>query len=192
VTGLAIGDTTLHGSWFWDNWESDGWSMCWETRGESEDEQPVEVQCQLPTGETSAAGSWGTGSLATALSWNQTLTGTGTFTGSTIAEDQAAGGSDTCDFQNSEIEKYKLTGLDATVTSGNHWGPDVVGYLTPAVTYYRQHGRAPCSATVVQDMYISCTDMLHKYTSGNLTVGITSTQVSSKRHSAAAVSTNWP
>jgi hypothetical protein len=45
-TGLSIGETTLHGSWFWDNWESDGWSMCTETRGESEDSQPVNV---LPT-----------------------------------------------------------------------------------------------------------------------------------------------
>jgi hypothetical protein len=44
LTGLIPGDTALHGSWFWDNWESDGWSMCWETRGESEDQQPVQVK----------------------------------------------------------------------------------------------------------------------------------------------------
>ncbi|HEY0766032.1 MAG TPA: hypothetical protein VGD61_26865 [Pyrinomonadaceae bacterium] len=46
VTGLSIGDTALHGSYSWDNWESDGWSQCTETRGESEDSQPVNV---LPT-----------------------------------------------------------------------------------------------------------------------------------------------
>ena len=44
VTGLAPGTTSLHGSWFWQQWTSDGWSMCWEDRGESEDSQPVEVQ----------------------------------------------------------------------------------------------------------------------------------------------------
>lgn len=44
VQGLVPGETTLHGSWFWDNWESDGWSMCWETRGESEDQQPIDVR----------------------------------------------------------------------------------------------------------------------------------------------------
>lgn len=44
VQSLLPGGTTLHGSWFWDNWESDGWSMCWETRGESEDQQPVQVR----------------------------------------------------------------------------------------------------------------------------------------------------
>src|ERR1051325_937460 len=44
VTGLAVGETALHGIWSWDQWESDGWSMCWETRGQSEDQQPVQVQ----------------------------------------------------------------------------------------------------------------------------------------------------
>lgn len=43
VQSLSPGETVLHGSWYWDNWESDGWSMCWETRGESEDQQPVQV-----------------------------------------------------------------------------------------------------------------------------------------------------
>lgn len=43
VEGLASGDTFINGSWYWDNWESDGWSMCWETRGESTDSQPVQA-----------------------------------------------------------------------------------------------------------------------------------------------------
>lgn len=43
VEGLANGGTFINGSWYWDNWESDGWSMCWETRGESTDSQPVDV-----------------------------------------------------------------------------------------------------------------------------------------------------
>lgn len=50
VTGLALGDTALHGSWFWDNWTSDGWSQCFEDRGESEDSQPVNVVPTLSVG----------------------------------------------------------------------------------------------------------------------------------------------
>jgi hypothetical protein len=53
VTGLSLGETTLHGSWSWDNWESDGWSQCWETRGESEDSQPVNVVPTLTVGTVS-------------------------------------------------------------------------------------------------------------------------------------------
>ena len=44
VTGLKPGSTALHGSYFWQMWESDGWSMCWETRGENEEQQPVDVK----------------------------------------------------------------------------------------------------------------------------------------------------
>jgi hypothetical protein len=53
VTGLAVGDTALHGTYSWDNWESDGWSQCTETRGESEDSQPVNVTPTLSVGNIS-------------------------------------------------------------------------------------------------------------------------------------------
>ena len=65
VSGLAIGDTALHGSWWWDNWESDGWSQCTETRGESEDSQPVNVVPALTVGTVTVSPNHvGTGSDA--------------------------------------------------------------------------------------------------------------------------------
>jgi hypothetical protein len=103
-----------------------------------------------------------------------------------------AGGSDNCDWADSEIPKAALSGLSATVTTGNNWSPDVVGYTPAAINYYRANGRAPCEAIVPQDMYINCPDMLHKYTSGNLVYGITATQISIKRHSAMTQTKNWP
>jgi hypothetical protein len=153
---------------------------------------PAEVQCPIPTGETSAAGTWGTGTQATVHFWKMTLTRSGNFVGRSVAEQQGTtGNTDTCHFTGSEIAKYELTGLDATLTTGNKWEPDAIGYLTPAVTYYRAHNRAPCSATVQQNMFMDCPAMLTQYTTGPVTVGITSTDVSSKRHSAAAQTKAW-
>jgi len=153
---------------------------------------PAEVQCPIPTGETSEAGSWGTGVMATVHSWKMTLTGPGNFVGRSIAEQQGTtGGTDNCHFTGSEIPKYELTGLDATVAAQNKWEPDAIGYKTPAVTYYREHNRAPCSATVTQNMFMDCPQILTQYATGPVTVGITATEVSSKRHSAAAQTKAW-
>src|SRR6185369_15513343 len=41
VEGLNAGETYLNGSWAWDQWDLlDGWSQCYESRGESTDSQP--------------------------------------------------------------------------------------------------------------------------------------------------------
>jgi len=122
------------------------------------------------------------------------LTGTGNFVGRDIAEQEGTPPtiSDACHFQGSMVEPYKVTGLAATVTTGNKWQHDFVGRSTGAVTYYRQQGRAPCTAVATQVMFMDCPDMLHPYANGNLEVGITATTVSSKRHSAAAQSKTWP
>lgn len=43
VEGLAAGETVLNGSWWSDQWTSDGWSMCFESRGEETASQPMAV-----------------------------------------------------------------------------------------------------------------------------------------------------
>ena len=78
-----------------------------------------------------------------------------------------------------------------TVTEGNHWEPNA-GFSTGAVTYYRGQGRAPCTATATQVMNIDCRDRLYEYHHGDMTIGITATQVSSKRHTATTQTKNWP
>ena len=194
VTGQFPGQTALRGIYSWQSFTSDGWSICYEDRGQTEEMAPVDVQCKIPTGETSAPDVWGTGNLATVHMWKQTLTGPGDFTGRSIAEQEGTPAtiSDACHFQGSMVDPYAITGLDATVTAGNKWQHDSVGRSTGAVTYYRQQGRAPCSATASQVMFISCPDMLHQYATGNLVVGITATSVSSKRHSATEQTKTWP
>jgi hypothetical protein len=191
--GENMGSTTGVGSYDYIYYDNDGMD-CYQRNSSNTDYAGVDVQCQIPTGETSASDVWGTGDKATVHMWKQTLTGPGDFTGRTIAEQEGNPPtiSDTCYFQGSTVMPYKVTGLDAPVTSGNHWSPDAVGFMTGAVTYYRNHGRAPCSATASQVMFISCPDILHQYATGNLVIGITSTQVSSKRHSAATQTKTWP
>jgi hypothetical protein len=188
---VGLGDTNIEGCverTIWYNW---GGGYCEPFTDLLCDEAPVEVQCLLPTGETSNSGGWDP-NAPTIHIWNQTLTGSGNFVGRDIAENDGTGGSDNCHWPDSEIPKAALTGLSATVTTGNKWGPDHVGYTPTSINYYRANGRAPCQAIVPQDMYISCPDMLHKYTSGNLVYGITATQISVKRHSAATQTKTWP
>jgi hypothetical protein len=44
VEGLATGETNINGTWSWDQWDLvDGWSQCVESRGDSTDSEPVNV-----------------------------------------------------------------------------------------------------------------------------------------------------
>jgi hypothetical protein len=195
MTGQTVGGATLDG--FVGIQQRYGWDglNCLEYGTyEERDVGPAEVQCQKPTGETSAPDVWGEGVLATVHMWKQTLTGPGNFTGREILEQEGNPPtiSDSCFFEGSEISKYKISGLQATVTEGNQWKPDAVGFPTGAVTFYRNQGRAPCTATATQVMFITCQPTLSQYATGNLVVGITATQVSSKRHGAATQTKTWP
>jgi hypothetical protein len=54
VEGLNAGETYLNGSWAWDQWDLlDGWSQCYESRGESTDSQPMNVVPALTVGTVS-------------------------------------------------------------------------------------------------------------------------------------------
>jgi hypothetical protein len=44
VEGLTTGETTINGTWSWDEWDLiDGWSQCVESRGDSTDSEPVQA-----------------------------------------------------------------------------------------------------------------------------------------------------
>ena len=188
---------SMPGSGWWDGFigyqQDYGWDglNCYEYGTyEERGSAPAEVQCRIPTSETTASGGWDATNV-TIHNFNQTLSGAVSFQGGNIAENDGTGGSDTCHFTNSTVPKAHTTGGSWTVDASQHWGPDAVGYFPAAINYYRANGRAPCQATVVQEMFIDCPDMLHQYTSGNLIYGITSTTITSGRHNVS-VSKTWP
>lgn len=77
------------------------------------------------------------------------------FSGEQVTEKDAGGAADSCWFSGSIVKKTTgLFGGSWPVTSGNTWGPDSVGFTTAAIDYYRKQGRAPCAATVLQQMTI--------------------------------------
>ncbi len=59
------------------------------------------------------------------------------------------------------------------------------------MTYYRNQGRAPCSATIPQRMIIDCVNNYPAYLTHNMVVTIGTTTVSSQRGSQSVTKT-WP
>lgn len=123
----------------------------------------------VPTGETTAFAGFdammtcGEGMDCITLGmWNQTLTPANVnFQGRTVTEENGnpgggGSGNDTCHFAGSVFGRFdRITGGDWTVGAGNVWGVDFVGWLLPAVNYYRDKGRAPCGTTFQQRMVIN-------------------------------------
>ncbi len=150
------------------------------------------VVCTSPTGESTYPVAWSND--PTVYEWDQTLAPTGTsFVGRTVTEqDPGGGGPDTCYFTGSSISPFTaITGGSWTVTSGNHWGHDYVGWHSTAVTYYRNQGRAPCSTTFPQRMVIDCSTGPITYITNTLGADINATTVVSRRAGSMAIET-WP
>ena len=192
VQGLSAGEAFISASWPTDIWTSDGWSMCFESRDDMTDSEPMQVQCTSPTSETTTPIGWD--SDPTVYSWDQTLLPAATnFTGRTVTEqDPGGGGPDTCHFTGSIFTPFTaITGGTWTVTSGNHWGSDHVGWHSSAVTYYRAQGKAPCGTTFPQRMVIDCSTGPITYATNTLGCDINSTTVTSTRAGSMAIRT-WP
>jgi hypothetical protein len=197
VTAVGLGDGTITAHWevFSFTMEhADGIPFCVEESSTTEPETQTAV-CTKPTGETTTFGGWGSGdSLATVGKWNQTLLPTTTnFVGREVIEqDPGGGGPDNCWFQGSIIPKFTtISGGDWPVTTGNAWGPDFIGFPSDAVTYYRNEGRDPCSATIPQRMVISCNSGVLEYRSNTLGYVIDNPKVYSIRDGQQAERT-WP
>lgn len=137
----------------------------------------------IPTGETTASNGWGAGNAITTHRWQMTLTpGTTNFQGRSVTEQNPGGGGpDTCWFNGSTYASWTaITGGTWAVGVGNVWGDDFVGWFSPAVTYYRAQGRAPCQTTFPQDMHINGQGS-PRYRTNTLSCGFTATNVWSTR-----------
>jgi hypothetical protein len=110
----------------------------------------------LPKMETTMFKAWDPTGL-TDGEWQQTIqTPKIVYNGVTVQESNPGGGGpDTCWFSGSIYAPFTaITGGTWTVGAGNKWGFDYVGWFSPAVTYYRSKGRAPCGTTFPQQMQI--------------------------------------
>jgi hypothetical protein len=122
----------------------------------------------IPTGETTAFGGFdaamtcGAGAACVTVGmWNQALTPANVnFNGRNVTErnpvaNGGGSGNDSCHFNGSAVPTFDaITGGNWAVGANNAWGPDYVGWTLPAVTYYRNRGRAPCGTTLQQRMVI--------------------------------------
>jgi hypothetical protein len=149
--------------------------------------------CFIPTAETTAFQGWDTAdSLPTVGIWQQTVSDANgdTISGYLVQETNAAPAVDTCWFPNQDgvLPITGVTGSQWTVNDGNTWGPDDVGVFPGLVTYYRAHRRAPCGATVFQQMQIQCPDnSWYNYGNVNTLEGtFTSSSVTSVRAGGTA------
>lgn len=114
------------------------------------------------------------------------------FSGQSVQESNAAPAVDTCWFQGSSFAKVTgVSGGTWTVSGGNTWGYDGVGWIPDSVPYYRtnapKHGIGiPCGFTMYQQMQISCPSgnwVTYTPSSGNkLTGTIDSTDVENCRY----------
>jgi hypothetical protein len=129
-----------------------------------------------PTGEnTSSAGGDPNAQYATETDYYQTLTGgSGNYVGWYIWEYAAQSGSDGC-YQNTNLNQALVppdpqpsnnTNDPWTVTAGNVWGVDIVGWAPGSVSYIRQNSpmyavspmipNFPCGATAYQALSAEC------------------------------------
>jgi hypothetical protein len=157
--------------------------------------RPAQVVCTAPTAESTSPVGWNS-TYSSLHDWTQTLSPSSTnFTGRVVTEqDPGGGGPDTCHFTGSIFSTFTTIagGTDWTVTSGNHWGADSVGWIPDAVIYYRGEGRAPCGTTFPQRMVISCPNGgTLTYANNTLGGNINATTVTSTR-AGQTVSRTWP
>jgi hypothetical protein len=192
--GMGAGETEVEGNYQYVDWFSDGMD-CYQSYGSGSDSAPVEVDCSVPTDETTAFSRWAdVEGVPTVGMWTQTvLPASINFSGRTVTEeDPGGGGPDTCWFPGSVYAPFTaITGGDWTVTSSNTWQFDAVGPIPAAVTYYRAHNRTPCSVTIPQRMVINCSSGALSYKTNWLGYVIGDTTVSSIRE-GTVVNRTWP
>jgi hypothetical protein len=115
--------------------------------------------CDYPAGETTNTNQWHptepTVHRFVATVYRQFFY----FGGRTVNEQTAPSpsGQDTCWFPGSQFNPSTTVQNPASgVVNWNQQYQDDVGWISEAVTYYRQQGRAPCHYTLYQLMLIAC------------------------------------
>jgi hypothetical protein len=135
-------------------------------------------QCHIPTGETTASDGWWDQD-GTVHKFKQTLIPPNpdvNFDGRRVTEqDPGGGGPDTCYFPvaaaSGRSPWISITGGLWTVSAGNIWAWDHVGWGWGNVNYYRANGRAPCQTTIPQRMVIDCGSGQVAYVTTTLAAG---------------------
>lgn len=197
VAAIGMGSATVTAHWEVYSFtmeHADGIPFCVEESSTTEPESQTAV-CSKPTEETSTFAGWNdSNNLPTIGKWTQTLLpSTTNFVGRTVTEqDPGGGGPDNCWFSGSIVPKAtSISGGSWTVTSGNVWGIDFIGFPPAAVTYYRDRGRDPCSVTIPQRMVIDCTSGVLVYRTNTIGYVIDNPKVYSIRDGQQAERT-WP
>lgn len=192
VSGVGSGTGTLTAHWevyTFTMEHADGIPYCVEESSTTDPESQTSV-CTRPTEETSTFDGWND----TIGKWKQTLLPTTTnFVGRTVTEqDPGGGGPDTCWFSGSIVPKAtSISGGTWTVTTGNIWQTDFIGFPSASVTYYRNQGRDPCSVTIPQRMVIDCNGSILTYRTNTIGYVIDNPKVYSIRDGQQA-DRNWP
>jgi len=177
VTAFSPGFTWLNASWteYFGHPEPVGpdLSECVFEEGTAECSGNMDVQCTVPTGETTSTSGWHTELLnITKFKWSATLTPFSTnFTGRTVTESTTLppSGIDNCWFPGSEKDPFNsVTGSSWTVGSSNLYGPDSIGYSVAQVDYYMAQRRVPCGTRFTQEMSINCPDGSNFYRSNEV------------------------
>jgi|GEM_PF-1666788 hypothetical protein len=164
---------------------------------------------ELPTGESTTAVGWGSGTYQTVQQFRQILQGPWDhpFDGRQVTEVAGSDKSDSCFYDGAAQRGYKqfgvtggwwIVGRYATPPSypySNYWIDDYVGMLTDLVTFYRDNGKAPCSAYAEQLMRI-CTNgqgcsFTQQYFRNYLTYSLDATNVTASRNGVYQ-SRVWP
>lgn len=151
--------------------------------------------CDIPSHETTVPNTWGAFPYRTAHWFDVTLFGgTGpNFGGRTISEHTFAPGEDDCHFPESEFDPFTTIateGLSITLSNTNTFN-DLIGRREDIVDYYRDEGRAPCDATIYQEMRISCAFGTGGYQVNTLIITVGTSTVSNSRDGVIATRA-WP
>jgi hypothetical protein len=114
----------------------------------------------VPSSETTSTSGvgWISGSFYK-FAANTANTVGGNLSGRKYREYDYATAIDNC-WQSGDPTEYHVTGSAGsiwTLNSSNYY-EDTVGRSTAEITYYRVHGRAPCTVQVFQRMQMSCGD----------------------------------
>ncbi len=169
----------------------------WVTRSDS----PIVLRCDaawsggeatayyvvepIPTGEETVPMGWYLGE--TKYQFDMQLTGSGSFTGRRVKEEDGGGGSDSCWQVGSPSRKLDaVTGGNWPVGNQNMWGTDYVGWGSVAVAWYRANSPIPCGCHMVQRMLINTRTPRGQeewvwYTTNHLYAGITASTVWAER-----------
>jgi hypothetical protein len=137
-------------------------TIAWENQSGASGTATLFHSPYRPTGESAPTFlGWDNGeNKPTWALWQMTVTPlTYNFGGRNVVESNTPGmqGIDTCFQQGDPTTPFNgITGGIWSIAPGtNEYGPDMVGYGSGAVIYYRLRHRAPCSSTVYQTMSIS-------------------------------------